>query len=149
MTCPRHLNARLPLLAAFRASMNDSVVLLITNSYDTTADILVHRLGREKVLSFNFDIWSDYAFEITPSRFRIADPTGRSVETKTVAKALWRKPWSRVPHRPSSRTDEDRYYEEEVWYAVRDIVIYSGWMKRSSWSNPLPNGVLANSFSCG
>lgn len=102
--------------------MSGRVLLLITNSYDTTADLLVHRLGPEKVFRFNFDIWSDYSFEITPSRFRIVDPTGRSVETETVAKALWRKPWSRVPYRPSSLTDEDRYYDQEVWYAVRDIV---------------------------
>lgn len=102
--------------------MNGQVLLLVTNSYDTTTDLLVHRLGPEKVFRFNFDIWSDYAFEITPSGFRIVDPTGRSVESKTVAKALWRKPWSRVPYRPSSVTDEDRYYDQEVWYALRDIV---------------------------
>lgn len=102
--------------------MSGQVLLLVTNSYDTTADLLVHRLGPEKVFRFNFDIWSDYAFEITPWGFRIVDPTGRSVESKTVAKALWRKPWSRVPYRPSSITDEDRYYDQEVWYALRDIV---------------------------
>ncbi len=102
--------------------MNSRVLLLITNSYDTTADLLVRRLGPQKVFRFNFDIWSDYAFEITPARFRIVDPTGRSAESDTVAKALWRKPWSRVPFRPSSTTDEERYYDQEVWYAVRDIV---------------------------
>jgi hypothetical protein len=102
--------------------MNRHVLFLITNSYDTTADLLVHRLGADKVFRFNFDIWSDYSFEITPSGFRIVDPTGRSVESGTIAKALWRKPWSRVPYRPSSLSDEDRYYDQEVWYAVRDIV---------------------------
>jgi hypothetical protein len=102
--------------------MSGQTLLLITNSYDTTADLLVHRLGSEKVFRFNFDIWSDYAFEITPARFRIVDPTGRSVDSESVAKVLWRKPWSRGPFRPSSRTEEDRYYDQEVWYAVRDIV---------------------------
>jgi len=102
--------------------MSGETLLLITNSYDTTADLLIHRLGPEKVFRFNFDIWSDYAFEITPTRFRIVDPTQRWVDNEKVAKVLWRKPWSRGPFRPSSQTDEDRYYDQEVWYAVREIV---------------------------
>ena len=102
--------------------MSSRVLLLVTNSFDTTADLIVHRLGADKVFRLNFDIWSDYSFEITPSGFRIADPTGRAVDQSMVAKVLWRKPWSRVPFRPSSRTDEDRYYDQEVWYAIRDLV---------------------------
>jgi len=102
--------------------MSSRVLLLITNSFDTTADLIVQRLGPEKVFRFNFDIWSDYSFEITPSRFRIVDPTGRAADSETVAKVLWRKPWSRGPFRPASRTDEDRYYDQEAWYAIRDIV---------------------------
>lgn len=39
-----------------------------------------------------------------------------------IAKALWRKPWSRNQFRPISRSDEDRYYDQEVWYAIREIV---------------------------
>jgi hypothetical protein len=74
------------------------------------------------VFRFNFDIWSDYALEITPSNFRIVDPTGCAVDADSVAKLLWRKPWSRVQYRPTSRTGEERYYDEEIWYAVRDIV---------------------------
>ena len=96
--------------------------MLLSNSYDTTADLLVHRLGPEKVFRFNFDIWSDYTFEITPSGFSIADPTGRSVDADCVTKALWRKPWSSAQFRPSSRTNEDRYYDQEVWYAIRDLI---------------------------
>lgn len=102
--------------------INRQVLLLLTNSYDTTADLLVHRLGAEKVFRLNFDIWSDYAFEITQAQFRIIDPTGRSVDTEHVAKTLWRKPWSRLPFRPISRTEEDRYYDKEVWYAFREII---------------------------
>lgn len=98
------------------------MLLILTNSYDTTADLLVHRLGSGKVFRFNFDIWSDYSFEITPSGFRIADPTGRSIEESGIEKVLWRKPWSRVSYRPTSRSDEDRYYDQEVWYALRDII---------------------------
>ena len=82
----------------------------------------MHRLGPQKVFRFNFDIWSDYSFEITPSDFRITDPTGRSIDTSGVSKVLWRKPWGRMQFRPTSRTDEDRYNDQEVWYAIREIV---------------------------
>jgi hypothetical protein len=66
------------------------ILLILSNSYDTTADLLVHRLGPEKVFRFNFDIWSDYELEITPSNFRIVDPTGCAVDADSVAKLLWR-----------------------------------------------------------
>jgi len=102
--------------------MSGRLLLVVSNSYDTTADLLVHRLGPDKVFRFNFDIWSDYAIEITLSGFRIVDPVGRSADSENIAKVLWRKPWSRGPYRPTSLTDEDRYYDQEVWYAVRDIV---------------------------
>lgn len=102
--------------------MSGRVLLVVSNSYDTTADLLVHRLGPDKVFRFNFDIWSDYAIEITLSGFRIVDPVGRSAGPENIAKVLWRKPWSRGPYRPASITDEDRFYDQEVWYAVRDIV---------------------------
>lgn len=102
--------------------MSGRLLLVVSNSYDTTADLLVHRLGPDKVFRFNFDIWSDYTIEITLSGFRIVDPVGRSADSENIAKVLWRKPWSRGPYRPTSLTDEDRYYDQEVWYAVRDIV---------------------------
>ncbi len=98
------------------------VLLLITNSYDTTADLLLSHLGPAAVFRFNFDIWSDYGFEITADGPAFADPTGRIVCAADIAKVLWRKPRSQVPFRPASLTDEDRYYDQEVWYALRDLV---------------------------
>ena len=102
--------------------MKPGVLLLISNSYDATADLLVSRLGKEKVFRFNFDLWHDYHFEITPKDFFISDPSGREIVNDQVAKALWRKPVSRVAYRPASRTDEDRYYDGEMLYAMRDLV---------------------------
>lgn len=102
--------------------MKHAVLLLISNSYDATADLLVSRLGREKVFRFNFDLWHDYHFEITGKNFFISDPTGREIKNDQVAKVLWRKPWSRVAFRPASRSDEDRYYDGEMLYAMRDLV---------------------------
>jgi hypothetical protein len=72
--------------------MKHGVLLLISNSYDATADLLVSGLGKEKVFRFNFDLWHDYHFEITPKSFFISDPSEREIVNDRVAKALWRKP---------------------------------------------------------
>jgi hypothetical protein len=98
------------------------VLLLVTNSYDTTADLLVSRMGSAAVFRFNFDVWSDYRFEVSADGPAFADPTGRAVRAADIVKVLWRKPRSRIPFRPSSQTDEDRYYDQEVWYALRELV---------------------------
>ena len=102
--------------------MKPRVLLLISNSFDATADLLVSGLGKEKVFRFNFDLWHDYHFEITPKGFFISDPSGREITHDLVAKALWRKPVSRIAYRPASRTAEDRYYDGEMLYAMRDLV---------------------------
>ncbi len=102
--------------------MKQHVLLLISNSHDTTADLLVFRLGAEKVFRFNYDLWPDYNFEITAKGFFLADPSGREVTSRDVAKVLWRKPWSRRTHRPASLTGEDRYYDGEALYALRELV---------------------------
>jgi len=98
------------------------VLLLITNSFDTTADLLIARLGAKSVFRFNFDIWSDYRFDFRPEGISIADPTGWAVGSENIAKVLWRKPRSRAPFRPTSSDPESRFYDLEVWYALRDAV---------------------------
>ena len=102
--------------------MKQGILLMVSNSYDATADLLVSRLGKDKVFRFNFDLWHDYHFEITPKSFFLSDPSGREIAHDQVVKVLWRKPWSRVAYRPSSRSDEDRYYDGELLYAMRDLV---------------------------
>ncbi len=37
------------------------VTLLITNSIDYAADLLVCRLGSDRVFRYNTDLWRDYA----------------------------------------------------------------------------------------
>jgi hypothetical protein len=98
------------------------VLLVVTNSYDATADLLVSRLGKDQVFRFNFDLWSEYRFEISARDFFLADPSGREITSARVAKLLWRKPVSRTPWRRASRTSEDRYYDGEMLYAMRELV---------------------------
>ena len=98
------------------------VLLIVTNSFDATADLLVSRLGKDQVFRFNFDLWHEYRFEIRAGDISLADPSGREVTGAEVAKLLWRKPVSRNPWRPVSRTGEDRYYDGEMLYAMRELV---------------------------
>lgn len=102
--------------------MKQGVLLVISNSFDLTVDLLVSRLGADKVFRFNFDLWHDYKFDINAQRFVLSDPSGREVAGDRVVKVLWRKPWSRKAYRPCSHSDEDRYYDGEMLYAMRDLV---------------------------
>ena len=83
--------------------MKPGVLLVISNSFDATADLLVSRLGAGKVFRFNFDLWHDYKIDINSKGFILSDPSGREVSADRVVKVLWRKPWSRKAYRPSSR----------------------------------------------
>ncbi len=102
--------------------MKQGVLLVISNSFDATVDLLVSRLGADKVFRFNFDLWHDYKIDIHSNRFILSDPSGREVAGDRVVKVLWRKPWSRKAYRPSSRSDEDRYCDGEMLYAMRELV---------------------------
>jgi len=102
--------------------VSDSVLFIVSNSYDATSDLLVSRLGKDQVFRFNYDLWDQYRFEISAKGFSLSDPSGRELSGSRVAKLLWRKPISRIAARPTSRTSEDRYYDGEMLYAMRDLV---------------------------
>lgn len=121
------------------------VTLIFTNSYDLAVNRLVRRLGGDRVFRFNVDLWPDYAIRIDEGDFLIENPTGRTVGRGDVAKLYWRKPISRfrlkghadpaantwrrrvadlVWRRGTARTGPtpvERYLEEEIHYAVREI----------------------------
>ena len=64
------------------------VTLLITNSIDYLADLLVARLGSDRVFRYNTDLWRDYAFHFSADGIEISDPTGRSVNDSDHRKGL-------------------------------------------------------------
>jgi hypothetical protein len=99
------------------------MLLVYTTSYDTTVDLLIHHMGPDDVFRLNFDLWRDYKLEITPDGFRLEDPTGRIADEASIAKVLWRKPFKTALLAAEVELEaEDRYYEEELWYAVRELV---------------------------
>jgi hypothetical protein len=98
-------------------------LLLYTNSYDGTSDLVVDRLGTENVFRLNFDLWRDYRIEITPDGFEICNPLGRSLRLEDVSKVYWRKPAPTLEIFPErGLSPEDCYMEGELWYALRDLV---------------------------
>lgn len=99
------------------------ITFIYTNSFDTTADLLVNRLGCENVFRFNFNQWMDYKIRIGPATFRIENPAGRVVTETDVCKLLWRKPMrSRQLFPDATIPEEQQYHEEELWYAMRELV---------------------------
>ena len=99
------------------------ITFLYTNSFDGTSDLVVRELGPENVFRFNFDLWSDYELSIEPGGFELRDPSGRTLRPEDVAKVYWRKPIQVRELFPEKALSADRIYaEEELWYAVRDVV---------------------------
>lgn len=100
------------------------VVFIYTNSFDYTSDLLISRLGSEAVFRFNTDTWSDYRILAEPGRFRIAAPNGREIARADVAKCYWRKPLKKhlIPGLGQQVGSEEKFCEEEIWYAMREVV---------------------------
>lgn len=106
-----------------RSRRGGGVLLIYTTSYDTTVDLLLHHLGPEACFRYNFDLWRDYRLEIRPGDFRIEDPTGRSIDRARTHKVLYRKPQVTRDLDPQAEISaEDAYSEEELWYALRDLM---------------------------
>ena len=98
------------------------VTLLITNSIDYLADLLVARLGSERVFRYNTDLWRDYSFCFSADGVEISDPTGRSVTDANIAKVYRRSAMRGSVLFPQLElTDLERYAEEEVYAAWADL----------------------------
>ena len=104
-------------------TLSGRITFLYTNSYDGTSDLIVRELGPENVFRFNFDLWGDYELAIEPGSFEARDPSGRSVRLEDIVKVYWRKPIQVRELFPENAISAERVYaEEELWYAMRDLV---------------------------
>ena len=98
------------------------VTLLITNSIDYLSDLLVARLGSDRIFRYNTDLWQDYAFNFSADGIEISDPTGRSVNDFNIAKVYRRSSMRGSDIFPQMElTDLQRYAEEEVYAAWADL----------------------------
>ena len=104
-------------------ALNPGITFLYTNSFDGTSDLIVKHLGSTNVFRFNFDLWADYKLRIDSGDFEIQNPSGRTLRPEDVAKVYWRKPIvtrELFPEQPCSI--EKIYIEDELWYAMRELV---------------------------
>ena len=98
------------------------VTLIISNSIDYVADLLVTHLGSENVFRYNTDLWRDYTLSVTGSTIEISDPTGRSVTDADIAKVYRRSSIRASTIFPQMQlSDLERYAEEEVYAAWSDL----------------------------
>jgi hypothetical protein len=70
------------------------MLLLLTNSVDGAADLLVGLCAErgQPVFRFNIDLWASYRFAWAPDGFAFADPSGRAVASAALTACLWRRP---------------------------------------------------------
>lgn len=96
-----------------------NVLLILTNSYDVTTDLLIERIEGESVFRLNFDQIAIYAIRLDAEGFSISDSTGRVATSKTIRKAYWRKPFN-------GEGDHDdalqKYVDAEMRYVLAELV---------------------------
>lgn len=100
-----------------------AVTLLITNSIDYAADLLVRNLGSENVFRYNTDLWKEYKLLVSDHAIEIEDPIGRRLTEANTAKVFRRSSMRASTLFPGLQmSDGERYAEEEVWMALSDIL---------------------------
>lgn len=95
-------------------------LLVITNSFDLTTDLLLDRLPAAVVFRFNFDQFASYSFALNATGFELSDPTGRKVNSRSVRKAYWRKPFNGPTVDPGG--ESTTYAAAELRYALSELV---------------------------
>jgi hypothetical protein len=70
------------------------MLLLLSNSIDGTADVIVGLCSEraQPVFRFNIDLWTQYRFAWTGDEFVFHDPTGRTLSSNAISACLWRRP---------------------------------------------------------
>jgi hypothetical protein len=98
-----------------------SELLIITNSYDVTTDLLLDRLPEDRVFRFNFDQVDRYRIRFDGSGFCITAPDGRGVRSDGISKTYWRKPFNAEPD-VSALGAANQYSQAEWRYLLNELV---------------------------
>ena len=93
-------------------------VLIITDTWDSTTDIVVGRLG-SKCFRVNTDIIKDYTIHWEPNGFSIQNAAGGSLKSCDVTSVYWRKPFTSDLY--DSKNDEHHYFYSECRYLIREM----------------------------
>ena len=99
------------------------ITFIYTNSLDMTADLLISKIGTEKIFRFNVDLWREYKIKIDHDQLSIENSAGRRVTNGDISKFYWRKPFTNQYLYPQRKIPSELIYmEEELTYAMRDMV---------------------------
>ena len=72
------------------------VTLLLTNSVDYVADLVVTNLGTEHIFRYNSDLWQDYKVRVTEDVIELENAAGRRITDADIAK-VYRRSNARAP----------------------------------------------------
>lgn len=100
------------------------MLLLLSNSLDGSADVLVGLCAErlQPVFRFNIDLWQNYRFAWTPGGFAIRDPSGRAATSHEISACLWRRPSLRdTPAWQGGTADDRAATEAELHTLVREL----------------------------
>ncbi|MCC2113483.1 MAG: hypothetical protein KDJ16_15725 [Hyphomicrobiales bacterium] len=100
------------------------MLLLLSNSIDGTADVLVELCAErsEPAFRFNIDQWTQYRFAWTPAGYAFHDPTGRAVTSDEVTACLWRRPSLRdTPDWEGASVQDRTATEAELHTLMREL----------------------------
>ena len=95
------------------------MLLILTNSYDGTIDLLVLRLPKNSFFRLNCDLVDAYEIEVTNDGFSISDKSGRKITSDQVQKLYYRKLWNNSDDNQSTFS---RFQYEEMRYLITEIV---------------------------
>lgn len=100
------------------------MLLLLSNSIDGTADVIVGLCAErgQPVFRFNIDLWARYLFAWTDDGFAFRDPVGRTLESAAISACLWRRPSLRdTPEWQGGSPDDRAATEAELHTLVREV----------------------------
>lgn len=95
------------------------MLLIITGSIDGSSDRILSSF-KEKAFRFNFDLYKDYEFELTPNYWSITNPTGHSISSQTITGLWWWKAFNYTAH-------DEPFINEELKLIFREL---SSWALR-------------------
>jgi hypothetical protein len=100
------------------------MLLLLSNSIDGTADVLVGLCSEraQPVFRFNIDLWTQYSFAWSGDGFVFHDPSGRTLRSADISSCLWRRPSLRdTPDWEGGSPDDRIATEAELHTLMREL----------------------------
>jgi len=118
-------------------------VLILTNSFDGTSNVIQNILKEKKInfLRWNIDLWDKYEIYFDQDHFSITDPLKKSVSSKNNLKILWRKPFTDLMNFESLKDTPDKKsdssYAKSEMKAITHSIMALGREKKDHFIDPI------------